>query len=262
MALAQSRAEKHDKLSKGRPGRHAAFPLLFSPACTGPKLKDQPVSQTPAAPRFAQGLCPEKLFWVLLAGSVFGVVWEHLVNLVCHGRFYGGIGLVWGPFNLVYGFGAVLFTLLLWPLRKRPPLQLLLLGMAVGSGYEVACAVLQRRLCGAVSWSYEGQFLALPGGATSLPVAFAWGLLALFYTRSVYPRLSALIERIPPRVGRPLTWALAAFLALDAALSLAAVLRMQARAAALPAATGLGRLLDHWFPDLRLQSIFPGMFGA
>lgn len=214
----------------------------------------------PPAP-FAPGLCPEKLFWVLLAGSVFGVVWEHLVNLLVHGRFYGGIGLVFGPFNLVYGFGAVLLTLLLWPLRAKPPLQQLLIGMAAGSGYEVACALFQRQLCGRVSWSYEGQFLALPGGDTSLPAAFAWGLLALFYIRAVYPRLSALVERIPPRVGRPLTRALALLLALDAALSLAAVARMQARAAALPPATGFGRLLDCWFPDLRLQRLFPGMFG-
>ena len=67
--------------------------------------------------RFAQGLCWQKLFWVLVAGSVFGVAWEHCVNLLLHGRFYGGRGLVWGPFNLVYGCGAVLLTLLLWPLR-------------------------------------------------------------------------------------------------------------------------------------------------
>lgn len=28
-------------------------------------------------------------------------------------------GLVWGPFNLIYGFGAVLLTLCLYRLRRK-----------------------------------------------------------------------------------------------------------------------------------------------
>ena len=209
--------------------------------------------------RFAQGLCWQKLFWVLVAGSVFGVAWEHCVNLLLHGRFYGGRGLVWGPFNLVYGCGAVLLTLLLWPLRDGQAHKLLLAGMLAGSAYEVGCSLLQEAVFGTVSWNYDRELLPLLGGRTTLPVAFAWGLLAVFYMKAVYPRLSRLIERIPPRWGRALTLALLIFLTVDALVSLLAVGRMAARRAALPAQGELDLLLDFCFPDHALRQIFPGM---
>lgn len=118
-----------------------------------------------ARPEICPGLCWQKLFWVLVAGSVFGVAWEHCVNLLLHGRFYGGRGLVWGPFNLVYGCGAVLLTLLLWPLRDGQAHKLLLAGMLAGSAYEVGCSLLQEAVFGAVSWNYDRELLPLLGGA-------------------------------------------------------------------------------------------------
>ncbi len=46
------------------------------------------------------------------------------------------VGLVWGPFSPLYGVGAVLLTLVLWPLRKAPAWKVFLLSAALGGALE------------------------------------------------------------------------------------------------------------------------------
>ena len=53
---------------------------------------------------FAEGLNFYKLFWVFFIGSFLGVVIEVLFCLATQHRLESRTGLVYGPFNLVYGF--------------------------------------------------------------------------------------------------------------------------------------------------------------
>lgn len=57
---------------------------------------------------FAHGLNFYKLFWIFFVGCFLGVVIETLYCLVTRHRFESRQGLIYGPFNLVYG-------LALWP---------------------------------------------------------------------------------------------------------------------------------------------------
>ncbi len=72
--------------------------------------------------KFAEGLCFKKLFFVFLIGSVIGAIYEDLLiyfkTLIetGNGVFMLHRGVIYGPFNVVYGFGAALMTWLL--LRK------------------------------------------------------------------------------------------------------------------------------------------------
>ena len=45
-------------------------------------------------------------------------------------------GMVWGPFSPLYGIGAVLLTVCLWKIRKRPLWVIFLLSMVIGSVLE------------------------------------------------------------------------------------------------------------------------------
>ncbi|MBQ8333199.1 MAG: hypothetical protein IJX93_05440, partial [Clostridia bacterium] len=56
---------------------------------------------------FAHGLNFYKLFWVFTIGCFIGVVIETFWCLLRYRKLESRKGLVWGPFNLVYGFGAL-----------------------------------------------------------------------------------------------------------------------------------------------------------
>ncbi len=66
---------------------------------------------------FAHGLCFKKLFLIFVIGSVFGDYYERVINLV--GYSWGGTpwfwerrsGVIYGPFSIIYGLGAVAMIL-------------------------------------------------------------------------------------------------------------------------------------------------------
>ena len=56
---------------------------------------------------FAQGMTFYKLFWVFFIGCFAGVVLETIYCLIQRGHYESRVGLIYGPFNLVYGIGAL-----------------------------------------------------------------------------------------------------------------------------------------------------------
>lgn len=56
---------------------------------------------------------------IFLIASILGLVLEMVWMFAMFGIVESRVGLVWGPFSPLYGFGAVLLTMLLWKLRKK-----------------------------------------------------------------------------------------------------------------------------------------------
>ena len=50
------------------------------------------------------------LFWLFVAGSVFGLVVETAFHAIVYGGYESRAGLVWGPFSPIYGVGAGVLT--------------------------------------------------------------------------------------------------------------------------------------------------------
>lgn len=111
------------------------------------------------------------------------------------------IGLVWRPFNLIYGFGAVLLTLCLYRLRRKNDRWIFLGGALLGGGYEYLCSWLQETLLGTVSWDYSEIPFNL-NGRVNLLYCFFWGILALVWVKGLYPVCSNWIEQhVSPKWG-------------------------------------------------------------
>lgn len=51
----------------------------------------------------------DKLFWLFLIGSVAGVIIEGVFTLVTKGHWESHVVSVFGAFNILYGFGGVLY---------------------------------------------------------------------------------------------------------------------------------------------------------
>ena len=121
----------------------------YAPANTTIDLYEQESSH------FARGMNPYKLLLVCFIGSFVGVVVELLWCLLRNGYLESRSGLVYGPFNLLYGAGAVALTACLYKFRNNGAWVSFLGGMLVGSVVEYACSFGQELLFGSRSWDYS-----------------------------------------------------------------------------------------------------------
>lgn len=207
---------------------------------------------------FAYGLCASKLFWVFVLASVLGFPVETFWCWIHTGHFEMRTALVVGMFIPVYGLGAVAMTVCLHPLSNARSLWIFLGSALIGAAVEYGCSLFQELAFGTVSWDYSDMSWNL-GGRVNLRYSFFWGILGIVWLKAWYPALSRGIERIPKRIGRPLTGALAVLLVLDMMLSAAAVARKTQRHEGFPPANSFEVFLDRTFSDRYLDWVYPNM---
>lgn len=220
-------------------------------------LNNQNNSQN-ALPSFAEGLNFYKLFWLFFIGAFLGVVMEMLWCFIRTGTIESRAGLVFGPFNLVYGFGTVAITLCLYWMRDLPLPLIYGAGMLTGASFEYICSYVQEKLFGTVSWDYSQRPFNIQG-RTCLLYACYWGILSVVWIKACYPFLSNLIEQIPNELGIRLTWVLMIFMLDNTIVSACAVDRMAERYNGMPAQTPIGEVMDERFPDERMEKIYTNM---
>lgn len=204
---------------------------------------------------FAQGINFYKLFWIFFLAAFIGCAIETIFMLINWGQLQNRSGLLYGSFSLVWGLGAVLFTLLFQRAGGWSGLGLFLVGAVSGAGYEYACSWLQEALFGASFWDYSHLPLNI-NGRVNLIFSLAWGLAAIVWVRGLYPRLCRLVERIPNRMGKPLTMVVCLLLAADVGVTSMALGRMNARQRDVPPRNAVEVFLDTHFSDQRLHQAF------
>ena len=207
---------------------------------------------------FARGMNLYKLLLLLAVGSFAGVIVEMLWCYLTRGYLESRRGLVYGPFNLLYGAGAVLLTMTLYRFRNRGYVWSFLGGFVVGSLLEYLCSFFQELLLGSRSWDYSGMPFNI-NGRICLAYSVFWGVLGVLWIKDIYPRAAKLILKIPNRVGKTVTVCIAVFLALDAAVTGVALARWSMRLDGKPANNAIMRFVDERFPDERMERIFANM---
>ena len=227
---------------------------MISPAPTNAQVDMQERKMR----HFAQGMSFYKLFWVFFVGCFGGVIIERLWALIRYGVFEPRVGLLYGPFNLVYGIGACALTAALYPARKRNPALSFLGGMLIGSVVEYGCSLFQEAVFGSVSWDYSNRPFNL-NGRICLLYSIYWGALGVIWIKELYPRIARGIMRIPNRIGKPLTWMIAVFMGMNALMTGTAVLRWAERQTENAPSNGMEVYFDAHYPDERMQKIFSNL---
>ncbi|WP_294553103.1 putative ABC transporter permease [uncultured Pseudoflavonifractor sp.] len=207
---------------------------------------------------FARGVNFYKLFWVFLGVSFLGCLAETAFMLLTRGELQNRSGVIYGSFSLVWGLGAVLFTVCFHRLAGRSSFLILLAGTALGAVYEYACSWLQEVLFGACFWDYSHLPFNI-NGRVNLVFSLFWGVAAVLWVKRAYPAACRWIGKIPNRAGRPLTLALAVLMVFDIGLTSAALGRMNQRQHDIPAAGPVAEFLDLHYPDRRLEAIFTNL---
>ena len=207
---------------------------------------------------FASGLNRYKLFWIFFITALAGDIIETIFVYATSGKLMSRSSLLYGPFSVVWGLGGVLLTVILQGLAQKNDRYVFLGGFLIGSIYEYACSVLTEICFGTVFWDYSKLPFNINGRINLLFCVF-WGVLALIWIKNIYPIISAWIERIPVRLGKPLTVVLAIALLADGILSVAALARMDARAKGNEQSNAIEAFLDETYPDDYLKNRYQNM---
>lgn len=192
------------------------------------KNQKSPKDQSESSQKFAEGLCFRKLFFIFLIASVIGTIYEDLLIFVRTfletgvGVWMMHRGVIYGPFNVIYGFGAALMC---WLLLRKPykNWQIFLYSALMGGAVEYLLSLGQELVIGTRSWDYSNQILDI-NGRTTLPIMLIWGAMGLVFMKIVYPWVSSLIEKIPPAVGENLFIVLLIFMIFNMVVSWSALI--------------------------------------
>ncbi len=196
------------------------------------------------------------LFWLFVTGAFMGDIVETLFCRVTTGVWMSRSSLVWGPFSVVWGLAIALVTALLYRNRNGQDYHIFWIGVFLGGAYEYICSVFTELLFGKVFWDYSDMPFNL-GGRINLLYCFFWGVAAVVWMKSCYPRIAALIRRILAKTGWVLTIVLALFMATDICVSVMALIRYDTRAAGREAEDKWEQIMDERFDDARMERIYP-----
>ncbi len=207
---------------------------------------------------FAKGMNMYKIMLLCFMGSFFGVIVELIWCLLRYGYIESRSGLVYGPFNLLYGAGAVFLSLALYRFRNNGAWLSFIGGFVVGSVLEYICSWGQETLLGSRSWDYSMMPFNL-NGRICLLYSFFWGFLGVLWMKTVYPWMAELILKMPNKSGKIATWAVTIFLIINSVVSLVAVYRWSERVDLVPADNSFWEFIDTRFPNERMERIFANM---
>lgn len=229
-------------------------------AFSGLSQTDKINTETKSKPSvFAEGCCFYKLICLFMIGAFLGDITETIFCYATTGILMSRSSVVYGPFSIVWGLGCMLLTAVLYKQKDKPDRHIFLAGTLLGGAYEYLCSVFTELVFGTVFWDYSGFAFNL-GGRINLLYCFFWGIAAVVWLKIIYPRLSALIEKIPMKVGPALCNIMIVFMVFNMIMSAAALSRYTARHTDPNAFNNpniVTNFLDSRFTDERMERIYP-----
>ncbi|MBG6056501.1 hypothetical protein IWX81_002939 [Salinibacterium sp. CAN_S4] len=177
------------------------------------------------------------------------------------------LGLLFVPFNLLYGTGGVIISLVLIPVFDNP-FAVFALGMVVGTALEYVTRLVMEKAFHAVYWDYSKEFLNVQG-RICLKYALMWGVLSLVLLYVLDTVNVRVLAQIPVAIGIPVLGILLLATIGSIILTLLTYRRVAERntylrakrdgeIAVLPQSWS-GRLVDTLVPDAILGNTFPRM---
>ena len=164
------------------------------------------------------------LFWLFLFGSVAGFVLEGLWCILEKGAWENHSATIWGPFCVIYGFGAAAVYLSATVLKGRSlPFQFVLYGI-IGALVEYFGSLFQELVYHSATWDYSDHFMNLEGRVSPL-MSLLWGILGIAFVQFVLPLYVRLLEKMEGKCWRIVCIALSVFMAVNLLLSSTAVIR-------------------------------------
>lgn len=195
---------------------------------------------------------------IFLVASVAGLALEMVWMFITMGKTELRVGLVWGPFSPLYGFGACLLTMALWNFRKAPAWHVFFISAGLGGGLEQMTGMLMEDLFHAQSWTYLG----LPDAITqwiAWRFLFAWGVIGLIWCRIIMPEAIYKIGEPTTRAQHVLLVMITIFLVADIGMTIYCFARKTARDEGVAPVTAMDQYVDSHYDDEFIANRFQNL---
>lgn len=221
-----------------------------------PNIEDEPEAEEKYV--FAKGICLDKIIWVFLVSALLGDFIETIYCWAVGGTWMSRSSVLYGPFSIVWGIGAVVLTIVLSKFAEKPDRYIFLIGALIGGVYEYGCSLFTEIFLGTVFWDYSWMPFNI-GGRTNLLYMGFWGILSVVWIKVIYPRMSGLIEKLPALQGKVITWILVVFMICNALISAMAMVRYTQRQEGIEAKNTMEIFLDANYEDALIEKVWPNM---
>ena len=164
-----------------------------------------------------------EIFWYFVIYSALGWGLEVCYCSVDTGKFVNR-GFLNGPVCPIYGFGMLLVCGVLGPVSGSLPL-LFAGGMALASALELVGGWALKKIFHTTWWDYSDEPFNL-GGYICLKFSLAWGVCVVLAMRVIHPIVANLVGYMPHTVSIVLGCVCTLAFAVDAAATVADILRL------------------------------------
>lgn len=195
------------------------------------------------------------IFYLFIFGCIFGWIVEGIWTLLKRHILMNHSALVIGPFNVVYGVGAVVLTLMLYKIKDAGIFKIFKTSFITGSILEYMMSFLMEYMLGFVAWDYSRKFLNINGRICLLYSTF-WGFLGILWIKIIYPKLKNIIDKQNHRIGKKVMYFLIVFLFFDTLLTFSAVNRGKEFEKGIPPSNKYEEFLDNNFSTSYLNNMY------
>lgn len=144
--------------------------------------------------------------------SVFGWIYEVFLEVVVYRWGYADRGVLFGPYCPVYGFGALLFLLLVYPLINKKPykerlnlkdiLLVFFLSMLIATALELATSYLLEMIIGYWPWQTYADYKINFQARIALSPSIRFGIGGVLFLYVLQPLFEKLTDAMPGKVLR------------------------------------------------------------
>lgn len=155
----------------------------------------------------------EELFLIFLLTSFAGWLYEVFLEVVVYRWGYSDRGVLTGPYCPVYGVGAVVLLLCLYPFKKRKiaigllpvtPILVFVGIVAIATAVELAVSYITEWITGGRMWDYT-RFSFNFQGRIALNPSLRFGVGGMAFLYLLYPLLRRLLAKCSGRAVSAVT---------------------------------------------------------
>lgn len=195
------------------------------------------------------------IFYIFIFGCFFGWIIEGIWTYLKKGVIINHSALVIGPFNIVYGVGAVILTLFLYKLKDKSKIEIFGVSFAIGTVLEYVMSFLMEKLVGFVAWNYRKKPFNI-NGRVCLQYSIFWGFLGIIWIKLIYPQIKKLIDKFNKLESIKLMKITIIFLIFDTLLTLGAIDRAKKFEQKIPPSNKIEEIYDKYFGVDYLNNMF------
>ncbi len=186
------------------------------------------------------------IFYIFIFGCLFGYIVEGIWSYLKRGILINHTALVLGPFNIVYGVGAITLTIFLYKLKDKSNIQIFASSFLIGTALEYIMSFLMEKMVGFVAWNYRKKPFNI-NGRVCLHYSLFWGILGIIWIKLIYPKLQKLIDSFNKNESIKIMKFTIIFLIFDIFLTFGAVARAKEFEKNIPPSNKIEVIYDKYF---------------